>query len=267
MIMNRFGQLARMVGFGLLILVLGGCFGRKISDSELHAVFKPFFEASGERAKGQALEAVEKVALDVGKGSLRETRTDSTGERNRKMLHLLRATRYEIRWGLTEAALRRLTKNGLSGRKSKVEKQIDKMFNSDLVRGDLKVLGELSPDDALAFVTFMCRACVVERGRLPQGAHRTTWAALDLVPVVRKLKLSRLAGRSAIVKLFIEGGALTLPKETRVRFRWSDAESIVIELTPVVWSKTDIVEIESSASKETVTRFADALERAREKTR
>ena len=269
MITNRFGRTAIMLMFGLPVLLLGGCFGRSISDQELQEALKPFFEASYDRARQQALAAAEETALGVSMGSLRETRTDATSERNRKMLHLLRALRYEIPWGLTDAGLKGKAGKrlfGLFGGKSKIEAQIDNLFDSDLVTRDLKVLGELSPDDALTFVTFVCQARVVKRGSLPQGASSTTWAAMDLASVVYELKLSRLAARSAVVKLFIEGGALTLPMETHVRFRWSGAESIRIELPPMVWSKADIAEIESSVNKETVERYANALERARAKT-
>jgi hypothetical protein len=224
---------ARTVLFGLLILVVGACFCSSISDQELQGAFKQFFAASDQMAKEEALRAAEETTLGVCMGSLCETRADLS-ERNRKMLHLLKALRYEISWGLTDDKLEGLAKKGVFGGDSKIETQIDGLFDSDLITRDLEVLGELSSSDALTFVTVMCEARVIKSDPLPEGANSTTWAAEDLAPVVHDLKLSRLAARSELVKLFIEKGDLELPKETCARFRWSGAEPICIKLPPIV---------------------------------
>ncbi len=259
---NRHGRTHRMVLLGFWILLLGACFGRTISNQELQETFKPFFETSHDSVRWRALADAEKVAFGVSRGSLREMRTHGISERNRKMLHLLRVLRYEVSWGLTDAALQGMTKTGVFGQMSKLDSEIDNLFDSELVTRDLSVIGQLAPDEALSFVEFVCRAWVVRNGPLPQGARDTTWAAQDLAAAVPELKLSRLAARSAFVKLLIEDGALTMPTQTIIRLRWSGG-AIRIDLPPIVWSNADVAEIESVAHREWVTSYADALSRAR----
>jgi hypothetical protein len=230
--MNCTRQAAVVFVGGLLLPVVGACFCSSITDQDLQKALKGFFSASDLEAKKVTLRAAEEIAQGVCVGSLSEMRTGST-ERNRKMLHLLKALRYEISWGLTDAELETFVEKGMSGSQSKIESQIDGLFESNFVTRDLKVLDELNSNDALAFATFLCEARVVESGPLPVGASSTTWAAEDFTSVVYDLKLSRLAAHSERVKSFIETGALRLSRETCARFRWSGAKPICIKLPPV----------------------------------